>query len=148
MAPHPPHGPRARRTKSHSTTKDSSDCKVSTLTPLKMRSCRAPNMVSRCSNMPETGQLLSPSERNQARKLRKTRPAFSEFLADNLALRADETLGQLRNLGILLLERVETFAGDGRHVAVDLLVEHPVFIAARPDPPRVVVDHIGDDQRP
>ena len=31
-------------------------------------------------------------------------------------------------------------------VAIELLVEHQVFAALRPDAPRVVVDHVGDDE--
>jgi len=57
-----------------------------------------------------------------------------------------KSLGQFSDHLVAAAYIVEHISIDRLGVAIDLLVEHAALFAARPDAPRVVVDHIGDQQ--
>ncbi len=44
------------------------------------------------------------------------------------------------------LDVLECFVVDGLQIPIDLLVEHQLFTALRPNPPRIVVDDVGNDE--
>src|SRR5919199_2017438 len=61
-------------------------------------------------------------------------------------VRLFEMVRKIGDLDIFALDGVEPVGGYALHVAVNLLVEHLLLLAAGPQAPRVVIDHVGHDE--